>query len=114
MVTIYVLLEDRHIRFIGKTKLTDLDERLDQHLKEADSNPEKYGWITNLSKKGKKPEIKAVFTYDEADADYYEHIFINDYRHFLGVKLNDGIKDPLSIADVPQSHLISKDMIFAN
>lgn len=87
MTTIYVLLENDQIRYIGKTRNSDLDEKLGQHLDEAATNPEKFGWLNNLNKEGKKPEIKPVFTYQDQEADYYDKLFIKDYKFFANLKL---------------------------
>ena len=86
MTTIYVLLEKDQIRYIGKTKHTDLTEKLAQHLNEASSNPEKFGWLETLSKEGRKPEIRPVFTFQDEEAEYYEKLFIKDYKFFAKVK----------------------------
>ncbi|NJK97335.1 MAG: hypothetical protein HC905_22675 [Bacteroidales bacterium] len=87
MTTIYVLLENDQIRYIGKTRKTDLKEKLFQHMDEAYSNPEKFEWIGNLFKEGRTPDIKPVFTYQDEEADYYEKLFISDYKFFSGLKL---------------------------
>jgi hypothetical protein len=94
MITIYVLLENKEIRYIGKTTQANMHEKLDQHLKEARLNPEKYEWIVRLEKSGGKPDIKAIFTYDEKESEYYEDLFIHDFRFLLGLKLSetDGFK----------------------
>jgi hypothetical protein len=89
MTTIYVLLENDQIRFIGKTRKTDLKEKLVQHMDEANTNPEKFEWIGNLFKEGKSPEIKSVFTYKDEEAEYYEKLFISDYKFFSGLKMNN-------------------------
>jgi hypothetical protein len=89
MTTIYVLLENDQIRYIGKTKKTDLNEKLNQHLDEAFCNPKKCEWIGNLFKEGKKPVIKPVFTYEDHEADYYDKLFISDYKFFSGLKLKN-------------------------
>lgn len=86
MTTIYVLLENDQVRFIGKTKNSDLEEKLLQHLDEANSNPEKFEWLENLCKEGKKPEIKPVFTYQDEEAEYYEKLFISDYKFFSNLR----------------------------
>lgn len=86
MTTIYVLLEKDQIRYIGKTKKTDLTEKLTQHLNEASSNPEKFEWLENLNKQGQKPEIRPVFTFQDDEAEYYEKLFIKDYKFFAKVK----------------------------
>jgi hypothetical protein len=87
MTTIYVLLENDQIRYIGKTRNSDLDEKLVQHLDEAATNPEKFGWLNNLNKEGKKPEIKPVFSFQDHEAEYYEKLFIRDYKFFAQLKL---------------------------
>jgi hypothetical protein len=89
MTTIYVLLENDQIRYIGKTTKKDLQEKLDQHLDEAQANPKKFEWIGNLFKEGKTPEIKPVFKYQDNEADYYEKLFISDYKFFSGLKLTN-------------------------
>lgn len=89
MTTIYVILENDQIRYIGKTKNTDLEEKLIQHLDEASSNPKKLAWLEDLNKTGKKPEIKPVFTYEDEESEYYEKLFIRDYKFFTSVKLTN-------------------------
>jgi hypothetical protein len=86
MVTIYALLEDAQIRFIGKTKKTDLQEKLSQHLDEALAKPEQFKWINNLVRQGQKPEIKSIFTFPEEEASYYEELFLQEFRHLVNVK----------------------------
>lgn len=86
MTTIYVILENNQVRYIGKTKKSDLNERLNQYLEEAKSNPEKYVWLSKYSRNGKKPEIVPVFTYQENEAEYYEKLFISNYRYFSIVR----------------------------
>lgn len=89
MITIYALLENSQIRYIGKTKQTDLDEKLNQHLKEAIERPEQFAWINKLLKQGQKPEIKLIFSFPDDLADQYEELFLKDYRHYkqLNVKM---------------------------
>lgn len=89
MTTIYVLLENDQIRYIGKTKKSDLKEKLFQHMDEAFNNPEKFEWIGNLFKEGKTPDIKPVFTYQDHEAEYFEKLFISDYKFFSGLKLTN-------------------------
>jgi len=89
MTTIYVLLENDQVKYIGKTTKDDLQKKLDQHLYEAQANPEKFKWIDNLSKVGKAPEIKPVFTYPDHEAEYYEKLFISDFRFFSKLKLTN-------------------------
>lgn len=86
MITIYVLLDNSQVRYIGKTAITDLKEKLHQHIQDAISNPEKFGWITSLIKEGRAPEIKPIFTFPEDQTDYYENLFIKDYKYFSGLK----------------------------
>jgi hypothetical protein len=86
MITIYILLDNSHVRYIGKTSQTDLKEKLNQHIKEAMAFPEKFGWIVNLLKEGKAPEIKSIFTFSEDQSEYYENLFLKDYKFFAGLK----------------------------
>lgn len=86
MTTIYVILENEQIRYLGKTKKVDLSEKLTQYLAEANINPEKFEWLSNLAKEGKKPEIRPVFTYEDHESEYYERLFIRDYKFFSNVK----------------------------
>lgn len=88
MTTIYVLLENDQVRYIGKTRNSDLDEKLGQHLDEAATNPEKFGWLNNLNKEGKRPEIRPVFSFQDHEAEYYEKLFIRDYKFFSQLKLS--------------------------
>lgn len=88
MVTIYTLLENNQIRFIGKTTKANLQEKLDQHLQEAFSDPDKFGWISRLINAGKKLEIKPVITCNDDEASQYEKQFLNDFKFFIGLKLN--------------------------
>ncbi len=89
MTTIYVLLENDQIRYIGKTTKTDLKEKLDQHIDEAQNNPEKLGWLGPLFKEGKAPVIKSVFTYHDHEAEYYDKLFISEYKFFSGLTLTN-------------------------
>jgi hypothetical protein len=86
MITIYVLLDNSQVRYIGKTSKTDLKEKLNQHIQDAISFPEKFGWIANLLKEGRKLEIKPIFSFPEEQSDYYENLFIKDYKYFSGLK----------------------------
>lgn len=88
MTTIYVLLENDQIRFIGKTTKVDLKEKLNQHMTEAYNNPEKFGWINDLWKEGKIPDIKPILSYEDEEAEYFDNLFIKDYKFFLGVRLS--------------------------
>jgi hypothetical protein len=80
-------MDNSQVRYIGKTSKTDLNEKLNQHLQDAISFPEKFGWIVNLLKEGKTPEIKSVFTFPDEQLDYYENLFLRDYKYFSGLKL---------------------------
>jgi hypothetical protein len=86
MITIYALLENAQIRYIGKTKKTDLEEKLNQHIKEAQERPEQFAWINSLLKQGSVPEIKSIFSFPDDQADQYEEIFLKDYRHYKDLK----------------------------
>jgi hypothetical protein len=88
MVTIYALLENNQIRFIGKTTKLNLQDKLNQHLNEAVSNPDKFGWISHLIAKGQTLEIKPVLSFNDEDAAQYEKLFLNHYKFFVGLKLN--------------------------
>jgi hypothetical protein len=86
MITIYSLLANSEIRFIGKTKMTDLQEKLDQHIRDAKENPEQFGWINDLLKQGRTPEIKSIFSFADHEADKYEELFLKEFKHFIQVK----------------------------
>jgi hypothetical protein len=86
MITIYALLENAQIRYIGKTKQTDLEGKLNQHIKEAQARPEQFAWINNLIKQGGIPEIKSIFSFADDLADHYEEIFLKDFRHYKDLK----------------------------
>ena len=88
MVTIYALLENSQIRFIGKTTKLNLQDKLNQHLNEAITDPDKFGWISHLIAKGQTLEIKTVLTYNDEDSDQYEKLFLNLFKFFVGLKLN--------------------------
>ena len=88
MVTIYALLENNEIRFIGKTKKINLLEKLDQHLNEAKSDPDKSGWINRLLAKGHFLDIKPILTFSDEEAPQYEKLFLNHFKFFIGLKLN--------------------------
>lgn len=88
MVTIYALLENNQIRFIGKTTKLNLLEKLNQHLDEAITDPDKFGWINQLLAKGQTPEIKPVLTFNDDEAPQYEKLFLNHFKFFIGLKLN--------------------------
>jgi len=89
MTTIYVLLDNNQIRYIGKTTKADLKDKLEQHHLDAMVDPEKLGWITDLFRNGKRPEIKPIVTYNDEDAEHYEKIFFNDFKFFLGIRLTN-------------------------
>jgi hypothetical protein len=86
MVTIYALLDESQIRYIGKTKQTDLLEKYNQHIKEAQEQPEKYDWINNMLKQGQMPKIKSIFTFPEEESKQYEKKFLEDFRHLINTK----------------------------
>ena len=87
MTTIYVLLDNNQIRYIGKTTKVDLNDKLAQHQLEAKSDPEKFGLISNLFREGKRLEIKPVIRYNDNESEHYEKVFLSDLRFFLGVTL---------------------------
>jgi hypothetical protein len=87
MTTIYVLLDNNQIRFIGKTTKADLNDKLVQHQMDAISDPEKFGWIANMFTEGKKPEIKSIFSYSDEQSEHYERLFLHDFKFFLGIRL---------------------------
>ena len=87
MTTIYALLDDDQIRYIGKTTNTDLEEKLKQHMQDALANPEKFQWINNLWKKGGTPKIKQIFKYDDSESEFYERMFMDHYKFFSGLKV---------------------------
>jgi len=89
MTTIYVLLDDNQIKFIGKTQKTNLNDKLAQHQLEATTNPDKFGWISNLFNQGKSPEIKPIVSYHENEAERYEKVFLSDLKFFLGMTLTN-------------------------
>lgn len=89
MTTIYVLLDNNQIRYIGKTTKADLNEKLEQHQLEAMSDPDKLGWIANLFSEGRKPEIKPIISYKDEESEHYERVFLNDFRFFVGITLTN-------------------------
>lgn len=89
MTTIYALLDDDQIRFIGKTTHNDLDKKLKQHMHDAFSYPEKFQWINDLWKKGSTPRIKSIFTYNDNESEFYDRLFIDHYKFFSGLKINN-------------------------
>lgn len=113
MTTIYVLLENDQIRYIGKTKKTDLNEKLLQHIDEAHSNPEKCGWLDTLFKEGKTPVIKPVFTYHDHEAEYYDKLFISDYKFFSRIKLSgqDFLQPDLFVKKIEQLKLQENQVV---
>ncbi len=88
MTTIYALLDENQIRYIGKTTQSDLEEKLKQHMLEAFSFPEKFQWINDLWKKGSAPKIKPIFTYNDNEAEFYDKMFIDNYKFFSGLRIN--------------------------
>lgn len=89
MTTIYVLLDNNQIRYIGKTTMADLNDKLAQHHLEATTDPERFGWIANLFNEGKKPEIKSIISYNDEESEHYDKIFLSDFRYFLGITLTN-------------------------
>lgn len=86
MITIYALLENSEIRYIGKTKITDLQEKLNQHIRDAKENPQQFGWIIELLKHGRTPQIKSIFSFADDQAAQYEELFLKEFKHFVHVK----------------------------
>jgi len=86
MITIYALLENSQIRYIGKTKKADLSEKLSQHLSEANEKPECFGWMNTLIRQGQMPEIKSIFSFPEEEANHYEELFLEEFRHLVHMK----------------------------
>jgi hypothetical protein len=109
MTTIYVLLDNDQIRYIGKTTKANLNDKLTQHQSEALLNPEKFGWIINLLSCGKKPEIKPIVSYSEDEAERYEKLFFNDLRFFLGLRLSNS--ETIKIQSLFQENLESNHII---
>ncbi len=89
MTTIYALLDDDQIRYIGKTTKTNLDEKLKQHMLDAFTYPEKFQWINDLWKKGSSPKIKSIFTYNDNESEFYDKMFIDHYKFFSGLRINN-------------------------
>ena len=89
MTTIYVLLDNDQIRYIGKTTKANLNDKLEQHQLDAMADPEKFGWITNLFNQGKKPEIKPIVSYNDHESEHYERLFLSDFKYFLGITLTN-------------------------
>lgn len=88
MITIYALLENNQIRFIGKTRKLNLEDKLNQHLNDAALYPDKFGWISRMVSKGETVEIKPVLSYEDEEAEQYEKLFLNHFRFFVGLKLS--------------------------
>lgn len=107
MTTIYVLLDNNQIRYIGKTTKADLNDKLAQHHSDAITNPEKFGWIANLFNQGKKPEIKPVISYNDEESEHYEKIFLSDFKFFLGVTLTQS--ETIRIQSLFQENIESKN-----
>lgn len=89
MTTIYVLLDNNQIRYIGKTTKANLQEKLAQHQKEALENPEKFAWMNALHHQGRKPEIKPIISYEDEKSEHVEKVIFSDLKFFLGVKLSN-------------------------
>ncbi len=89
MTTIYALLDENQIRYIGKTTCTDLNKKLNQHMLEAFSDPDKFQWINDLWKKGSTPRIKSILTYNDTESEYYDRMFIDHYKFFSSLRINN-------------------------
>jgi len=89
MTTVYVLLDDNQIRYIGKTTKVNLEEKLAQHQKEALENPGKFTWMNELHYQGRKAEIKPIISYEDEKSEHFEKVLFSDLKFFLGVKLSN-------------------------
>lgn len=92
MTTLYVLIDNDQVRYIGKTETQNLSQKLNEHIEEAKLNPDKFGWILEMGREGKKPELIPIFTYSDQNDEYYEKLFISNYKLFLRLKLNQLMK----------------------
>jgi hypothetical protein len=93
MKTLYVLIDNDQVRYIGKTETQNLSQKLNEHIQEAKSNPSKFGWILNMFREGKRPELIPIFTYSDQNDEYYEKLFISNYKLLLRLKLNQAMKN---------------------
>lgn len=92
MKTLYVLIDNDQVRYIGKTETQNLSQKLNEHIQEAKLNPSKFGWILNMFREGKRPELIPIFTYSDQNDEYYEKLFIMNYKLLLRLKLNQLMK----------------------
>ncbi|HEX2935027.1 MAG TPA: GIY-YIG nuclease family protein [Bacteroidales bacterium] len=95
MTTLYVLIDNDQVRYIGKTETQNLSQKLNEHIEEAKSNPDKFGWILEMGREGKKPELIPIFTYSDQNDEYYEKLFISNYKFLLKLKLNRLMQKPM-------------------
>lgn len=95
MKTLYVLIDADQVRYIGKTETENLSNKLNEHIQEAKMNPTKFGWLLNMFREGKRPELIPIFTYNDQNDEYYEKLFISNYKLLLKLKLNRMIKNPV-------------------
>lgn len=95
MKTLYVLIDSDQVRYIGKTETENLSKKLNEHIREALVNPGKFGWLLNMFRQGKKPELIPIFTYTDQNDEYYEKLFISNYKFLLHLKLNRLIQQPM-------------------
>lgn len=95
MKTLYVLIDNDQVRYIGKTETQNLSHKLNDHLQEAILNPGKFGWIMDMFREGKRPELIPIFTYSDPNDEYYEKLFISNFKLLLRLKLNQLMKNPL-------------------
>lgn len=92
MKTLYVLIDNDQVRYIGRTETQNLSQKLNEHIQEAKLNPSKFGWILNMFREGKRPELIPIFTYSDQNDEYYEKLFIMNYKLLLRLKLNQLMK----------------------
>jgi hypothetical protein len=95
MKTLYVLIDEDQVRYIGKTETLNLSQKLNEHIHEAMENHGKFGWILDMFREGKRPELIPIFTYSDQNDEYYEKLFISNYKFLLKLKLNRLMQKPM-------------------
>jgi hypothetical protein len=95
MKTLYVLIEDDQIRYIGKTETDNLSQKLNEHIMESQQYPGKFNWIKKMRREGRRPELVPIFTYADHNDEYYEKLFMSNYKLLLRLKLNRLVQKPI-------------------
>lgn len=101
MPKIYVLIDpiNNNIRYVGKTKQSNINKRLMGHIRmsKKQNKTKKERWISNLLKRGFKPDIKIIEECNNDEWEKREMFWIEYYSRIYnltnGTIGGDGIRD---------------------